>query len=111
LHDRLLDERLRLAVQVLRLGRRRSGHGSQQCRSCDELLARSRGCVRVVDIEVGVDALAGLPAQLACAFATRGSFSSNGGAKQSYRVVLLRKFSLKLARLSQLRIDVSASRR
>jgi hypothetical protein len=43
LHDRLLNERLRLAVQVLRLGRRGSRHGSQQCCSCDELLARSRG--------------------------------------------------------------------
>jgi hypothetical protein len=28
LHGRLLNERLRLAVQVLRFGRRGSGHGS-----------------------------------------------------------------------------------
>jgi hypothetical protein len=60
LHDRLLDERLRLAVQVPRLGRRRSGHGSQQCRDCDELLVCSWWRARVVDVEVGVDALAGL---------------------------------------------------
>jgi hypothetical protein len=62
LHDRLLNERLRLMVQVLRLGRRGSGHGPQQLRSFDELLTRSRGRVWVVDIEVGVDALADLPA-------------------------------------------------
>jgi hypothetical protein len=39
--------------------------GSGMARSnvaCDELLACPRRCVRVVDIEVGVDALAGLPA-------------------------------------------------
>jgi hypothetical protein len=100
LHGRLLDERLRLAMQVLRLECRGSGHGSEQRRGCDELLARSRGRVRVVDVEVGVDALAGLPAQLALAFATRESFSSDGGAKQSYRAVLLHELSLELARLS-----------
>jgi hypothetical protein len=83
----------------------------QQRRDCDELLARSRGCVRVVDVEVGVDALVGLPAQLARAFAARGSFSSDGDAKQSYRAVFLRKLSLELACLSQLCIDVSAPRR
>jgi hypothetical protein len=38
-------------VQVLRLGRRGSGHGPQQRRSCDELLAHSRGRVRVVDLK------------------------------------------------------------
>jgi hypothetical protein len=81
LHDRLLDERLRLAMQVLRLSCQGSGHGLQQRRGCDELLARSRGRVQVVDVEVGVDALAGLPAQLARAFAARGSFSSDGGVK------------------------------
>jgi hypothetical protein len=42
LDGRLLDERLRLAVQVPRLGRRGGGHGLQQRCSCDELLARSR---------------------------------------------------------------------
>jgi hypothetical protein len=63
LHGRLLNECLRLAVQVLRLERRGSGHGSQQCRSCGELLARSRGRVWVVDVEVGVDTIARMPAQ------------------------------------------------
>jgi hypothetical protein len=62
LDGRLLDERLCLAVQVPRLGRRRGGHGPQQCRGDDELLARSRGRIRVVDVEVGVNAVAGLSA-------------------------------------------------
>jgi hypothetical protein len=111
LHDRLLNERLRLVVQVLRLGRRGSGHGSQQRRGRDEILACSRGRVRVVDVEVGVDAVTGLPAQLARAFAARGSFSGDGGVKQSYRAVFLRKLSLELARLRQLCVDVGAPRR
>jgi hypothetical protein len=59
LNGRLLDERLRLAVQVSRLGRSGGGHGPQQCRSTNKLLARSRGRVRVVDVEVDVDALTG----------------------------------------------------
>jgi hypothetical protein len=46
-------------------------------------LACSWGRARVVNVEVGVDALAGLLAQLARAFAARGGFSSDGGAKQS----------------------------
>jgi hypothetical protein len=62
LDGRLLDECLRLAVQVPRLGRRGGGHGPQQRRGGDELLARSQGRVWIVDIEVGVDAIAGLPA-------------------------------------------------
>jgi hypothetical protein len=70
LHDCLLDECLRLAVQVLRLGSRVSGHGPQLRRGCDELLILSRGRVRVVDIEVGIDALASLLAQLARAEAS-----------------------------------------
>jgi hypothetical protein len=74
LDGRLLDERLRLVVQVPRLRRRWGGHGPQQCRSGDELLARSRGRVRVVDVEVGIDAIAGLSAQLAGVLATRGGF-------------------------------------
>jgi hypothetical protein len=98
LHSRLLDERLCLTVQVLCLGRRGSGHGSQQCRGCDEILACTRGRVRVVDVEVSVDVVARLPAQLARAFAARGSFSSDGGAKQSHHVILLRKLGLELAR-------------
>jgi hypothetical protein len=63
LDGRLLDERLRLAVQIPLLGRRRGGHGPQQRRGGNELLARSWGRIRVVDIEVGVDAVTGLPAQ------------------------------------------------
>jgi hypothetical protein len=46
-------------------------------------LACSWGRARVVNVEVGVDALAGLLAQLTRAFAARGGFSSDGGAKQS----------------------------
>jgi hypothetical protein len=57
LHDRLLDESLHLTVQVLRLGR---GHGPKQHHRCDELLTCTRWRVWIVDIEVGVDALAGL---------------------------------------------------
>jgi hypothetical protein len=60
LHDRLLDERLRLAVRVSCLGRQRCRHGPEQRRGCDELLARARWRVWVVDVEVDVDALAGL---------------------------------------------------
>jgi hypothetical protein len=60
LYDHLLDESLRLAVQVSRLGRRGRGHGPEQRRSCDELLTRAWWRVWVVDIEVGVDALMGL---------------------------------------------------
>jgi hypothetical protein len=81
LHGRLLDERLRLAVQVPRLGRRRSGHGSKQCRGCDELLALLWGSARVVDVKVGVDALAALLAKLTRAIAARESLSSDGSAK------------------------------
>jgi hypothetical protein len=64
-----------------------------------------------VDIEVGIDALAGLLAQLTRAFAARRGFSSDGGVKQSYRAVLLCKHSLELTRFSQLCIDVGAPRR
>jgi hypothetical protein len=62
LDGRLFDECLRIAVQVLCLGRRRGGHGPQQRRSGDELLDRSRGSARVVDVEIGVDAVTGLSA-------------------------------------------------
>jgi hypothetical protein len=106
LDDRLLDKRLRLAVQVPRLGHRGGGHGPQQRRSCDELLARSRGFAWIVDVEVGVDAIAGLSAQLACAFATRGGFPGDGGTKQPHRALLLRELGLKLTCLGQLCVDV-----
>jgi hypothetical protein len=84
----------------------RGGHGPQQCRGDNELLARSRGRVYVVDVEVGVDALGGLLAQLTHAFATHGGFPGDGGSKQPYRAVLLRELGFKLTCLSQLRVDV-----
>jgi hypothetical protein len=76
----------------------------------DELLARSWGRVRVVDVEVSIDEVARLPAQLERAFAACRSFSSDGGAKQSHRAVLLRKLDLEFARLGQLCVDVGAPR-
>jgi hypothetical protein len=106
LNGRLLDERLRLAVQVPRLGRRGGGHGPHQCCGGDELLARSRGNVRIVDVEFGVDAIAGLPAQLTRAFAARGGFSSDRGMKQLHRAVLLCQLGLELTCLGQLCVDV-----
>jgi hypothetical protein len=60
LHGRLLDKRLHLAVQVSRLGRRGRMHGSEQRCSYDELLTRARRRDRAINVEVGVDALAGL---------------------------------------------------
>jgi hypothetical protein len=103
---RLLDERLRLTVQVPRFGGRRGGHGPQQCRGGEELLACSWGHIWVVDVEVGVDAITGLSAQLARAFAARGGFPCDGGARQPHRVVLFRQLGLELACLGQLRVDV-----
>jgi hypothetical protein len=90
LDGRLLNERLRLAVQVPLLECRRGGHGPQQYRGGDELLARSWGRIRVVDIEVGIDAVAGLSAQLARAFAARGGFPRHGGVKKPHGAVLFR---------------------
>jgi hypothetical protein len=60
LHNSLLDERLCLAVQVPRLGRRGCGHGLEQRRGCDKLLAHTRWHIWVVDVEVGIDTLVGL---------------------------------------------------
>jgi hypothetical protein len=59
LDGRLLDERLCLAVQVPRLGCRGGGHGPQQRCSGNELLARSRRRIRVGDVEVGINVVAG----------------------------------------------------
>jgi hypothetical protein len=59
----------------------KGGHGPQQRRGGDELLARSWRCIRVVDVEIGIDAIAGLYAQLTRAFAARGSLSCHGGAE------------------------------
>jgi hypothetical protein len=61
-------------------------------------------------LTLGVDAIAGLSAQLACAFAACGGFPSDGGLKQSHRAVLLRELGFKLARLSQLCVDVDPPR-
>jgi hypothetical protein len=110
LGGRLLNERLRLAVQVPCLGCRRGGHGPQQCRGGDELLARSRGRIRVVDVEVGIDTIAGLSAQLTRTFATRGGFPRDGGAKQPHGAVFFRQLGLELACLGQLRVDVDTPR-
>jgi hypothetical protein len=71
LHSRQLDDSLRLAVQVTCLGCRGCGHGSEQQRYCNEILTRAWWRVRVVDVEVGVDMLASLVAELAHAFAAR----------------------------------------
>jgi hypothetical protein len=97
LDGRLLDECLRLAVQVLRLGRRGGGHGPQQHRGGDELLARSRGRVWIVDIEVSVDTITVLPAQLTRVFAARRGFSRDGGSEQPHRPVLFCQFGFELA--------------
>jgi hypothetical protein len=106
LNGGLLDERLRLTVQVPRLGCRRRGHGRQQRRSGDELMARSWGRIWVVYVEVGVDAVACLPAQFMRAFAACGGFLRDGGAKQPHCAVFFRQLGLELARLGQLRVDV-----
>jgi hypothetical protein len=62
-------------------------------------LARSWGRIWVVNVEVGVDAIAGLSAQLTRAFAVRGGFSRDGGAKQPHRAVFFRQLGLELAGL------------
>jgi hypothetical protein len=73
-------------------------------------LARSRGRVWVVDVEVDVDALAGLLAHLACAFAARGGLPGDGGSKQPHRAVLLCELGFELMHLSQLLVDVGRPR-
>jgi hypothetical protein len=73
-------------------------------------MTRSRGHVRVVDVEVDIDALAGLLALLTRAFAARGGFSGDGGSKQPHRTLLLRELGFKLACLSQLRVDLGPPR-
>jgi hypothetical protein len=62
-------------------------------------MARSRRHVRIVDVEVSIDVVTRLPAQLAHVFAVRGSFSSNGSSKQSHHMVLLRELGLEFTRL------------
>jgi hypothetical protein len=106
LDGRLLDERLRLAVQVPRLGCRGGRHGPQQRCSGNELLARSRRRIRVVDVEVGINVVAGLYAQLTRAFDTRGGFPCHGGAEQPHRPVLFRQLGIEFACLGQLHVDI-----
>jgi hypothetical protein len=105
LDGRLLDERLCLAVQVPRLGCRGGGHGPQQRRGGDNLLARSWGRLRVVDVEIGIDAVTGLPAQFTRAFAAREGLPRHGG-EQPHGAVLFRQLGLELARLGQLRVNI-----
>jgi hypothetical protein len=95
LDGRLLDESLHLALQVPHLRDRGHWHSPQQRCGGDELLTCSRWHVRVV----GVDAVAGLPAQLPHVFAASGGFSIHRGAEQPHRAVLLRQLSLELAGL------------
>jgi hypothetical protein len=99
LDGRLLDECLHLTVQVSRLGHRGGWNGPQQRCGGDKLLARPWRRVRVVDIEVGVDAIAGLYAQLPRAFAARGGFPCHGGAEQPHRPILLCQLGLEFAGL------------
>jgi hypothetical protein len=68
----------------------------------------ARRCV--ADVEVGVDALVSLPAQLTRAFAARGGFPGDGGSKKPHLMVLLRELGFKLAHLSQLRVDIGPPR-
>jgi hypothetical protein len=42
--------------------------------------------------------------------ATSGGFSNDGGARESYRAILLRELRLELVRLRQLRMNVSTTR-
>jgi hypothetical protein len=53
--------------------------------------------VQIVDIEVSIDALAGLSAQLARAFAARQGFSRDGGTQEPHLPVLFRELGLELA--------------
>jgi hypothetical protein len=55
--------------------------------------------VWVLDVEVGVDAIAGLYAQLPRAFSARGGFPRHGGAEQSHRPILLRQLGFEFAGL------------
>jgi hypothetical protein len=55
--------------------------------------------VQVVDIEVDVDALAGLPAQLTRMFAARRGLSCDDGAQEPHLPVFFRELGLELAHL------------
>jgi hypothetical protein len=69
------------------------------------------GRIRFVDVEVGVDAVTGLHAQFTRAFAARGGFPRDGGAKQPHCTVFFRQLGLEFARLGQLHVDVGLPRR
>jgi hypothetical protein len=99
LDGRLLDEHLHLMVQVSRLRRRGGWHGPQQRCGGNKLLARSRRRVWVVGVEVGVDAVAGLYAQLPRAFAARRGLPGHRGAEQPHRSILLRQLGFEFAGL------------
>jgi hypothetical protein len=106
LDGRLLDELLCLTVQVSRLGCRGGGHGPQQRYGGNELLAHSRRRFWVVDVEIGVNAVAGLCAQLPHGLTARRGFPCHRGAEQPHRPILFRQLGLELAGLGQLRVDV-----
>jgi hypothetical protein len=106
LDGRLLDEHLRLTVQVPRLGCRGGGHGPQQRCGGNELLARLRRRIWVVDVEISVNAVAGLYAQLTRAYAARRGFPRHRGAEQPHRPIFFRQLGLELAGLGQLRVDI-----
>jgi hypothetical protein len=99
LDGRLLDERLRLTVQVPRLGCREGWHGPQQRYGGDELLARSWRRVWDIDVKIGVDAVAGLYAQLPHALAALRGFPRHRGAEQPHRPILFRQLGFELAGL------------
>jgi hypothetical protein len=106
LDGRLLDEHLRLTVQVPRLGCRGGGHGPQQRCGGNELLARLRRRIWVVNVEINVNAVAGLYAQLTRAYAARRGFPRHRGAEQPHRPIFFRQLGLELAGLGQLRVDI-----
>jgi hypothetical protein len=60
----------------------------------------------VVDVEIGVNAVAGLYAQLKRAFAARRGFPCHRGAEQPHRPILFCQLGLELAGLGQLRVDI-----
>jgi hypothetical protein len=70
-----------------------------------------KGRAWIVDVEVGVDAVAGLLAQLTRVFAAHGGFSRDGGTEQPHRAVFFCQLGLELACLGQLCVDVDPSRR
>jgi hypothetical protein len=68
-------------------------------RGRNELLARSQRRVWVVDVEVGIDAVAGLYAQLPRAFAARRGLPGHRGVEQPHCPILLRQLGFEFAGL------------